>query len=294
MAKLTVSENQSVSLDNSRKADIVTVASAKGGVGKTTIAVSLACGLAGRGFRVLLVDLDPNISSSVWLLLTEEAQTKAQEYNVGNLLLNTKLDITKFVQTLEPGNFYSAARGGSLDFLPGGSNTSKVENQLVAESGSENRLQRILEKVRNRYDIVILDSPGKIDGKLTINAFAASTHYLVPVVAEFLPMASSVITDARMEDIKENVNADIKFLGLVLNMFNPRLSKTKRTLEQLNEQFKADSVFVTRIPNRSDYANIPGDGASYIAIKNKELRRVMDELVDEFLVRLGREPRNNE
>ena len=286
--QITVIEGKPVSLDKTGKAAIVTIASAKGGVGKTTIAVSLACGLASRGLKILLVDLDPNISSTVWLLIDEEGQNKAQEYNIGNLLLNTKLDMTKFTQRIAPGSFYNMDQGGSLDFLPGGNNTSKVENQLVAESGSESRLQRILEKVRDRYDIILLDSPGKIDGKLTINAFAASTHYLVPVVAEFLPMASSVITDARMEDIKENVNSHIKFLGLVLNMFNPRLAKTKRTLQQLNEQFQSDSVFTTRIPHRTDYANIPGDGASYLFLKNKELRKVMDELVDEFLSRLGK------
>lgn len=286
MSQLNIIEEKLVSLDGAKVSIVLAVASAKGGVGKTTVAVNLACGLANRGFKVFLADLDPNISSSVWLLITDEAQTRAEEFNIGYLLLKPKSDIKNFIQQIEPGNFYSQSSGGTLDFLPGGSNTSSVENRLTAESGSETRLQRVLEQIRRSYDFIILDCPGKLDGKLTINAFTASTHYIVPIIPEFLPMASSVITDSRMEDIKENCNPNIKFLGLILNKYKGRLTKTKRTLEQLSEQFQAKNLFQVKIPDRTDYANNPADGASYLYIKKGDSQKIMNDLIDELLERL--------
>lgn len=271
-------------VDEGKEAETVCIISSKGGVGKTTISANLACGLAERGFRVLVIDLDPNLSISLWFL-TEEGWQKANNegLNIGKLLINPKVDVIPFIQQIQ-GSYYNTKNGGYVDFIPGSNNTGEVKNQL---NNKVNNLRRVLDQVRTLYDFIILDAQGDLEGSLAANAFTASTHYLIPMVPEYLAAGTTLLTDSKMEAIKESYNPDIKFLGLLLNKYSGNRTNSKDTLAFVEEQFTPEAIFKTTIPDREIYKNVPKEASSYLSIKDKKARQPLDDFVDEFLERVG-------
>jgi chromosome partitioning protein len=283
-----ITEEEITSLDKQKEAIIVVILSAKGGIGKTTISVNLSCGLAERGYKVALFDLDPNTSASSWLL-TGEGRQQAVEHNLGNLLLNPKLDIKQVIQKISPEHYYDPSMGGVLDFIPASSNMAQVENQLYGPGGTDTRLKKVIGQIKSEYDYIFLDAPGKLEGKIGTNVVTAATHYLMPVEPSYLALAASVETDARLEQIKEDCNPTIKFIGVVINMYQKGRKRTVRNLGYLTNQFDGNRVFKSYIPMRDEYKNNPEEGSSYLSIKAGDAKDLMDKFVDEFLARIGGE-----
>ena len=215
---------------------IVSVASQKGGTGKTTTSISLAAGLARQGKRVLLVDIDSQANSSKVLLPDYQSVRK---------------DDTIYVTILErrPLPIRSTAVP-NLDIVPSHILLSNTDVELTtAKDHREARLKRELDKVKDRYEHVFIDCPPALSW-LTLNAFTASDRVLVVVAPGYFELDSINQISKTVREVQEYFNPELKFLGFVFTM-SDSTTNTKTSLHLLRQTY-SDNVLSTIIPRNTD------------------------------------------
>ena len=153
--------------------NVISVANQKGGVGKTTTTINLAASIADRGYRVLIVDIDPQGNATSGLGI-EKSEIDQDIYNV----LIDEIPIQDTIHhTSTP----------KLDMVPATINLSGAETELISMMARETRLKSALDAISDQYDFVFIDCPPSL-GQLSINAFTASDSILIPVQSEYYAM----------------------------------------------------------------------------------------------------------
>jgi chromosome partitioning protein len=220
---------------------IIAIANQKGGCGKTTTTVNLAAYLALNGKKTLLVDLDPQGSSTRHLGLNELDKTM---YDV----LMRGLDIRALIKnTMVSG----------LDIAPTNNFLGKAELELASKLTARESVLRPKLRSLEGYDYVLIDTPPTL-GFLTLNALVASDMVLIPIQTQFFAlMGLSMILDL-LELIKTDLGYDIKKRYL-LTLFDPRTKMAKEIVAQVKESLGED-VFKTVIPNNIRLAEAPSYG----------------------------------
>jgi chromosome partitioning protein len=220
---------------------IIAIANQKGGCGKTTTTVNLAAYLAHNGKRTLLVDLDPQGSSTRHLGLNELDKTM---YDV----LMKGLDIKALIKnTMVSG----------LDIAPTNNFLGKAELELASKLTARESVLRPKLRSLDGYDYVLIDTPPTL-GFLTLNALVASDMVLIPIQTQFFAlMGLSMILDL-LELIKNDLGYDIQKKYL-LTLFDPRTKMAKEIVAQVRESLGED-VFKTVIPNNIRLAEAPSYG----------------------------------
>jgi chromosome partitioning protein len=215
---------------------VIAIASQKGGTGKTTSSISLAAGLARKGKRVLLIDIDSQANSSK-VLLPNYQQLKADETIHTTILERKPLPI---LPTSVVG----------LDVVPSHILLSNTDVELTtAIDHREARLKRELEKVRSQYDYVFIDCPPALSW-LTINAFTAATGVIVVVSPGYFELDSTIQIGKSIQQVKTNFNPSLELIGFLFTMSEPT-SNTRLSLMTLRQTY-ADLVFQTVIPRNVD------------------------------------------
>lgn len=215
-----------------KQAVIIALCNQKGGVGKTTTTINLGAALVETGRRVLLVDFDPQGSLSVGLGINPHTLDRS----IYNLLLTREYAVDEVVQpTGVPG----------LDILPANIDLSAAEVQLVSEVAREQSLQRVLVKLRDRYDYILIDCAPSL-GLLTINALTASDYVIMPLELEFFALRGIALLTDTISKVKDRLNPNVKVLGLLGTMYDSRTLHAREVLERIVEAFKED-VFHTVI-----------------------------------------------
>ena len=220
---------------------VLVVSNQKGGVGKTTTAISLGAALAERGERVLIVDLDPQANATSGLGIPKD---RAGTYGV---LLKEQPIIDSIVKTEVPG----------LDLLPSGPEMAGAEVELVPLMAREFRLRQAL-RAAHAYDTVIVDCPPSL-GLLTVNALAAGDGVVVPVQCEYYALEGLAQLLDTIEAVRQRLNERLEVLAIVLTMEDRRNRLSMQVIEEVRKHFPK-LVARTRIPRTVRLAEAPSHG----------------------------------
>ncbi|MDO5683598.1 MAG: ParA family protein [Propionibacteriaceae bacterium] len=215
-----------------KNALILAMCNQKGGVGKTTTTINLGAALAETGRKVLLVDFDPQGSLSVGLGINPYTL----EVSVYNLLLTRDTEIDDVIEeTIVEG----------MDLLPSNIDLSAAELQLVSEVAREQVLTRVLDKVRDRYDVILIDCAPSL-GLLTINALTAADGVLMPLECEFFALRGIALLTDTIAKVQERLNPGLEITGILGTMYDSRTLHSREVLERVVQAF-GDVVFHTVI-----------------------------------------------
>lgn len=225
-------------------ARVFCIANQKGGVGKTTTSVNLAAGLAAQGQRVLLVDLDPQGNATMGSGVDKRSLTRSV-YQV--LLGMVSVKDATVVST-----------PGAFDVLPANRDLAGAEIELVDMENRETRLKQALADVDSLYDFILIDCPPSLS-LLTLNGLCAAHGVIIPMQCEYFALEGLADLVNTIKRVHGNLNADLRIIGLLRVMFDPRMTLQQQVSEQLVERFQ-DKVFATIIPRNVRLAEAPSYG----------------------------------
>jgi chromosome partitioning protein len=223
---------------------IVSVVNQKGGVGKTTTAVNLAASVAADGFRVLLVDFDPqgNASSAVGYP-AHRVELSIYDALVGDVA---------FTDVIRPTEI------ATLFVAPATTELVGAEIELIGSEGRERYLADLLAPAADRFDYILIDCPPSL-GILTVNARVASDSVVVPMQAEYFAMEglSALVTTIRR--VQEAFNPRLEIEGILFCMYDPRTNLAGQVRGEVLEHM-GDRVFTTLIPRNVRLSEAPSHG----------------------------------
>jgi chromosome partitioning protein len=234
-------------------AKIFCVANQKGGVGKTTTAVNLAAGLASVGQRVLMVDLDPQGNAT----MGSGVDKRQLALSVYDVLLESASIVEARVRS-NWGDEGARAKAATYDVLGANRDLAGAEVEMVDLERRENRLKLALASVDKEYDFVLIDCPPSLS-MLTLNGLCSAHGVIVPMQCEYFALEGLTDLVNTIKQVHANLNRDLKIIGLLRVMFDPRITLQQQVSDQLRDHF-GDKVFKAVIPRNVRLAEAPSYG----------------------------------
>ncbi|MCC6128664.1 MAG: ParA family protein [Acidobacteria bacterium] len=210
---------------------IICIANQKGGVGKTTTAINVSAALAQKNLRTLLIDLDPQANSTLSYL-----DRKSIDKTVFDLLVDPAVGIDDVVRSTNLLN---------LKVAPSRISLAKVEAKLLGEIDGHFRLKDKLERVKEEFDAVVIDTPPTL-GMITVNALVAATHILIPIQSSYFALEGTDDLLETIEKIKGRPNPNLQILGAVITLHDRRTVLGRDIIKQIDDVFQG-KLFKTTI-----------------------------------------------
>ena len=250
---------------------IISFANQKGGVGKTTSCVNIAASLGLLGYKVLVVDLDPqgNTTSGVGV------SKKGLKGSTKELLTGEKAPRDVVVETPYQ----------NLSVVPTNTALAGAEFELYDFEDSEYRMKTALAELKDEYDYILIDCPPSL-GMLTVNAFTASDGVIVPMQCEFYALEGLSQLMITINRIKKLYNEDLNVSGILITMYNSRLLLSMQVISELKKHY-ADKIFETKISRNLKLTEAPGFGRpAYYHDKNSKGAKEYIEVAKELATRI--------
>ena len=249
----------------------ICIANQKGGVGKTTTTVNLSAAMAMMGYKVLVIDMDPQGNASSGLGVKKH---ETQDANIYHVLIGEK-SIQEVIYQSSTKNLWVATANPDL---------VGAEIELVDMPQREYRLKNALMGISSLYDYIFIDCPPSL-GLLTLNSLAAANSFLVPLQCEYYALEglSQLLNTAGL--VKKSINPNLHIEGIVLTMFDKRNNLGHQVVEEIRAHFK-DKVFDSIIPRNVRLSEAPSHGVSIFGYDPKSIGALMyQELAKEVLER---------
>lgn len=253
--------------------NVISVANQKGGVGKTTTTINLAASIADRGYRVLIVDIDPQGNATSGLGI-EKSEIDQDIYNV-------LIDEVPLKETIH----HTSTK--KLDIVPATINLSGAETELISMMARETILKSAIDTVNDDYDFIFVDCPPSL-GQLSINAFTASDSILIPVQSEYYAMEglSQLLNTIRL--VQKHFNKDLGVEGVLLTMLDARTTLGAEVVKEVQSYFNK-KVYKTIIPRSTKLAEAPSYGQPITEYAPRSRgAKVYDDLAKEVLKAHGK------
>jgi chromosome partitioning protein len=227
---------------------VISIANQKGGVGKTTTAVNLGAALAEMGYRVLVLDLDPQGNATTGLGISHR--------NVEGSIYDVIMNDTPLDDCVEPTSVKN------LFVCPATIDLAGAEIELVPAFSRELKLKRALQGARDDYDFTLIDCPPSL-GLLTVNGLAASDDVLVPIQCEYYALEGLGQLLRNVALVKSNLNPELDVRGIVLTMYDARTRLAVQVEREVREHF-GPKVYRTVVPRTVRISEAPSFGEPII------------------------------
>ena len=232
---------------------IFCIANQKGGVGKTTTTINLAAALAAIWQRVLMIDLDPQGNAT----MGSGVDKRKLQHSIYDVLLGES-SLAQSRVTSVWGEAAAKPDMATYHVLGANRDLAGAEVELVNLEHREKRLKNAIAEVQIDYDIVLIDCPPSLS-LLTLNGLCAAHGVIVPMQCEYFALEGLTDLVNTIKQVHANLNKDLKIIGLLRVMFDPRITLQQHVSDQLKAHF-GDKVFNTLIPRNVRLAEAPSYG----------------------------------
>lgn len=258
---------------------VIAVANSKGGVGKSTSAANLGFGLARKGKKVLMVDLDPQGNLSQSLGIQEPDELDSSLVTILEKVINNKA-------IAEDEAIFHHEEG--VDLVPGNIELSGLEDMLERVIAREKILGAYLDMVKHNYDYVIIDCMPSLS-KLTFNALCCADTILIPVQAAYLPVRGLQQLIQTIANAKRWINPKLEIEGVLITMVDSRCNNTREIIEKVRQAYGSYiCVFDTYIPKSVRLEEVSAVGKSiYTYAPKSKPALAYESLTEEVLAHEG-------
>lgn len=223
---------------------VIAIINQKGGVGKTTTSINLSAILGSMGYKVLLVDIDPqgNTTSGIGV---DKKKLETCIYDV-------------ILKDAKPNDILMRGVQENLDLLPATINLAGAEVELVTEFSRETRVKDALKEYVGKYDYIFIDCPPSL-GLLTINGLTAANYLIIPIQSEFYALEGVTKLLESMKLVKSRLNKKLEIFGVLVTMYDGRTTLSRQVAQEVKDYF-GDLMFETIIPRSVKLSEAPSFG----------------------------------
>ncbi len=248
---------------------VICIFNQKGGVGKTTTTINHCSNLAMKGYKVLIIDIDPQGNTTSGLGI-DKSYLENSIYDV--LTSDIKIeDAMIHTETIE-----------NLYLLPSNKELSGAEVELISLNSRETILKNKISELEDKFDYVFIDCPPSL-GILTVNALCASESVLIPIQCEFYALEGVGQLYNTIQLVKKSLNKDIYIEGVLMTMYDRRNNLCNEVVTEVKKNFK-DKVYETMIPRNIRLAESPSFGLPISLYDDKcKGAEAYDKFTSEFL-----------